>query len=88
MKKNDFVIPLITLLLITVIFLNISVIREIAAFAYLSFIPGFVLLKAFKLKELNTLNTFLFSVGLSLFVSMFIGLGLTSYIYFWDFLSL
>ena len=75
MKKNDFVIPLITLLLITVIFLNISVIREIAAFAYLSFIPGFVLLKAFKLKELNTLNTFLFSVGLSLFVSMFIGLG-------------
>ena len=63
-----------TLLLVAVILLNIPVIRDIIVFAYLSFVPGFVILKTFKLKELSLLNTFLISVGLSLFALMFVGL--------------
>jgi uncharacterized membrane protein len=63
-----------TLLLVVVILLNIPLIREITVFAYLSFVPGFVILKAFKLKELSLLSTFLMSVGLSVAASMFIGL--------------
>jgi len=63
-----------TLLLVAVIFLNIPVIRAIIVFAYLSFVPGFVILKTFKLKELSLLNTFLISVGLSIVASMFVGL--------------
>ncbi len=63
-----------TLLLVAVILLNIPVIRDIIVFAYLSFVPGFVILKTFKLKELSLLNTFLISVGLSFVASMFVGL--------------
>jgi uncharacterized membrane protein len=74
MKKNVWVIPFITSLFVVVILLNIPVIRPIMIFAYLSFVPGFVMLKTFKLKELGLLDTFLLSVGLSLVVSMFVGL--------------
>jgi uncharacterized membrane protein len=73
MRKNALAIPVMTLLLVTVILLNIPVIRDIIVFAYLSFVPGFVILKALKLK-LSLLNTFLISVGLSFFASMFVGL--------------
>ena len=74
MRKDAIVIPFMTLLLVAVIWLNIPVIRDIIVFAYLSFVPGFVILKALKLKELNLLQTFLVSVGLSLAALMFIGL--------------
>jgi uncharacterized membrane protein len=76
-----------TLLLVAVVLLDISVFREIIVFAYLSFVPGFVILKALRLKELGLLNVFLISVGLSLFATMFVGL-LTNYILFWVFLNL
>jgi uncharacterized membrane protein len=62
-----------TLLLVAAILLNIPIFRDVIVFAYLSFAPGFVILKAFKLKELTLLNTFLISVGLSLAASMFVG---------------
>jgi uncharacterized membrane protein len=62
-----------TSLLVAVISLDIPIIRDIVVFAYLSFVPGFVVLKLFKLNEISLLNTFLISVGLSLVVSMFVG---------------
>ena len=62
-----------TVLLVAAILLNIPVFRDIIVFAYLSFVPGFVILKTFKLKELDLLKTFLISVGLSLAASMFVG---------------
>jgi uncharacterized membrane protein len=74
MRTNALAIPFMTLLLVAVISLNIPVIRDIIVFAYLSFVPGFVILKLFKLKELTLLKTFLISVGLSLFASMLVGL--------------
>jgi uncharacterized membrane protein len=66
--------PLATLLFIVATLLDIPLIRVLLAFAYLSFVPGFVTLKALKLKELNSLNTFLISIGLSLFALMVVGL--------------
>jgi uncharacterized membrane protein len=62
-----------TLLLVAAILLNIPVFRDIIVYAYLSFVPGFAILKTFKLKELSLLNTFLISVALSLAASIFVG---------------
>ncbi len=73
MRKNALIIPVMTLLLVAAILLNIPVFRDIIVFAYLSFVPGFAILKIFKQKELTLLNTFLISVGLSLAASMFVG---------------
>lgn len=67
-------IPIMTFLTYTAILLNISVFRDIVAFIYLSFIPGFALLKFLKLKEISFLDTILFSVGLSIAFLMFMGL--------------
>lgn len=44
------------------------------AFIYLSFVPGFVLLRIVKLNETNLVDTVLSSVGLGMAFSMFIGL--------------
>jgi uncharacterized membrane protein len=73
-RKDALAIPIVTLLLVAAILLNIPIIRDVIVFAYLSFVPGFVILKTLKLKEIGLLNTFLISVGLSLFSSMFVGL--------------
>lgn len=67
-------IPIVTLLMAAVIYLNISVARDIIVFIYLSFVPGFVILRTFKLKEISLLNVFLFSAGLSIVASMSVGL--------------
>jgi len=63
-----------TLLLVAAVLLEIPIVREIIVFVYLSFIPGFALLKALKLKDLNLLTTFLISAGLSFVVSMTVSL--------------
>jgi uncharacterized membrane protein len=62
------------LLLVLAIWLDIPIIRAIIVFAYLSFVPGYAILKVLKPREFGFLNTFLISIGLSLFVSMFISL--------------
>jgi uncharacterized membrane protein len=54
--------------------LNIFVFRQITVFVYLSFIPGFVLLKILRLKETSVVDSVLFSVGLSIAFLMFVGL--------------
>jgi uncharacterized membrane protein len=72
MNKSVLAIPVATLLLIIVIWLNVPLIREITVFAYLSFVPGFVVLRLFKFKEFSLLNTLLFSVGLSIGSSFFV----------------
>jgi uncharacterized membrane protein len=56
------------------ILLNIPLLREIIVFIFLSFIPGFAILRLFKLKEISFLDTFLFSVALSIAFVMFMGL--------------
>lgn len=74
MKKNALIIPVVTLLLVVAILLNIPVFRNVIVFAYLSFVPGFAILKTFRLKEITILKALLLSVALSLAASMFVGL--------------
>lgn len=61
---------------------KIFYLRQIVAFIYLTFIPGFLILGILKVDGLNNLEKFLFSVGLSLMFIMTFGfiLQLTSQI--------
>ena len=74
-------IPILTLLLYASILLDIPILRSIIVFFYLSFIPGFVLLRFFRLKKISFLDIILFSVGLSIAFLMFMGL-LVNELYF------
>jgi uncharacterized membrane protein len=74
MRKIIAVIPIVHLLLYVTVGLNIPILRQIIVFIYLSFIPGFVLLKILRLKETSVVDTILFSVGLSIAFLMFVGL--------------
>ena len=74
LKKSLLVVLLFHLLLYVVVIFNIFVIRQIVVFIYLSFIPGFVLLKLLKLTETMIVEKILLIVGLSLAFLMFTGL--------------
>lgn len=74
LRKDVLIIPALTLLLWLVVLLDISLVRGIIVFAYLIFVPGFVVLKTLQIKDLGTIITLLLSVGLSLVVSMLVGL--------------
>ena len=74
MRKAIIVIPAMILLIIATILLTSGVFRAISLFLFLSFVPGFVILKVLNLKEISLLSTFLFSIGLSLISSMLVGL--------------
>lgn len=53
---------------------NFPVLRQILGFVYLTFIPGIVLLRLFKLKiKLPEIEIFLYTVGLSVTFTMFLG---------------
>ena len=56
--------------------LDVPYVRQIVGFIYLTFVPGFVVLKAFKLAKGDFYETLLFSVGLNIVLLMFIGLFL------------
>lgn len=49
------------------------ILRQLVGFLYLTFIPGFLLLSILKITNLNVLEIFLYSIGLSLSFLMFIG---------------
>jgi uncharacterized membrane protein len=68
------VILITTLFADITILLDIPILREIVVFIFLSFIPGFAILRLFKPKETSLLDTILFSVGLSIALVMFMGL--------------
>jgi len=65
---------IIQLAAFVVILLDIPFLRQIIGFVYLSFVPGFLLLKTVKLDETSPIENVLFSVGLSLAILMFLGL--------------
>lgn len=54
---------------------QIPVAREVLAFLYLTFLPGVLVLKMLRLHNLGTVETTLYSVGLSLGVLMLTGLA-------------
>jgi len=58
--------------------LEIPVLRQVIGFIYLTFIPGFFILKLLHINNKNTTELLLYSVGLSLSFLMFIGLLINS----------
>ena len=76
LKPKDFLATILLLqftLFIAIIF-DIPIVRQIIAFVYFTFVPGFVIIKLLKLDELGLVETMLFSVGLSIAFLMLIGL--------------
>jgi uncharacterized membrane protein len=68
------IIPFMTFLVNIAILLDVPIFRQITVFVFLSFIPGFAILRLFRLKELSFLDVFLFSVALSIAFEMLWGL--------------
>jgi uncharacterized membrane protein len=62
--------------------LDIPVARQILIFFYLTFVPGFLLIQAIGSKGLGIVEVILFSVGLSVALSMFLGLITNFFFYF------
>ena len=56
------------------IFFDTPIVRQVFGFAYLTFVPGFVIYQLLKLDKLDMLETTLFSVGLSIAFLTFVGL--------------
>jgi len=54
--------------------LNISMVRQIIGIIYLTFIPGILLLRFFRLSNLNPVEFLLYSIGVSISFLMFSGL--------------
>lgn len=52
---------------------RIPILRPLVCFIYLSFLPGFLVLRILKLHKLECIENLLYSVGLSLSILMFIG---------------
>jgi uncharacterized membrane protein len=84
-KINNFLIVALSIHLLTLIFVgigdlgfNVPVLRQVIGFIDLTFIPGLLILRAMGLSTLPRIEKMLYSVGLSLFVSMAIGLLINS----------
>jgi uncharacterized membrane protein len=80
MQDKDILNGILTiqaLTLVSVIF-NIFVARQVFSFVFLTFIPGYLLLKVFKIENLGSIKTALLSVGVSLAFLMFLGLLLNT----------
>ena len=63
--------------------IGIPIFRQLLGFLYLSFIPGYLIVKILKIGDLEPTETILYSVGLSISALMFIGffLNLIPYIF-------
>jgi uncharacterized membrane protein len=70
------VVLLFHILLYVVIILDIPLIRQIVVFLYLSFVPGFIILKLLKLAGTMIVEKLLLIIGLSLAFLMFAGLSI------------
>lgn len=53
---------------------NIPVLRQVLGFFYITLIPGFLILRILRLRNLSSAELLLYSVGLSLALVMFLGL--------------
>jgi uncharacterized membrane protein len=61
------------------VLLDIQMARQILGFCFLSFVPGYLLLRLLKLSGKNFVDTLIFSVGLSISYVMFAGLLLNTF---------
>lgn len=75
MKRYILAVFSLTALLYIAVALDISILRECLSVFYLTFVPGFVVLKALKVDH-KGIDTILYSAGLSISVLMFLGLAI------------
>ncbi len=57
---------------------GIPLLRQVVGFVYLTWIPGIVLLRILRVHKVGAIETFLFSVGLSLATVMFVGFAINT----------
>jgi uncharacterized membrane protein len=75
-KPKQFIATILALqatLWFTALF-NVPVARQVIAFVYITFVPGFTILKLLKQDELDIIEKVVFSVGLSIAFLMLVGL--------------
>jgi uncharacterized membrane protein len=67
--------------------INIHVfgLRQIVLFAYLTFIPGYLLLKIIKFEKINNLELIAYSIGLSISILIFTGVFLNFFLLFFSY---
>jgi uncharacterized membrane protein len=53
--------------------INIPIISQLICFVYLTFIPGFLILRIFKIHQIGNVKSILYAVGLSIISIMFVG---------------
>jgi uncharacterized membrane protein len=58
--------------------INIPILRQVIVFIYLSFIPGYLILRILKIHQLSAIETLLYAVGLSLSFTMLSGVLINS----------
>ncbi len=73
-KGSLILLLLLQLVFCATVFFDIPVFRQVIGFFYLTFVPGYILLKLLRLGNLNALQTVLFSSGLSIALLMILGL--------------
>lgn len=66
-------VAMFALMGLAVLGLNIPGLRQVVGFIYLSFVPGVIILRILKIHRLSTIETLLYSVGLSIVFLMFTG---------------
>lgn len=78
---RDFILLVLTFSLALIGLVGVSIqgfdmffLRQLIGFIFLSFLPGICILRILKIHNLETINTLLYSIGLSLGLIMFIGL--------------
>ena len=74
LKKHIILVFILFVLANESIFYNIPVLRQVAVFIYLTFLPGYLFLRAIKLKNTGFIEYSLYSVGMSITFLMFSGL--------------
>jgi uncharacterized membrane protein len=76
-NDNVKIVFLVQVLSILSIILDIPILRQVLGFIYLTFVPGFVTLKALGIK-IDQVDEILVSVGLSLTISMLLGVAMSA----------
>lgn len=67
-------IVFLQLVMYMLMFFDVTIARQVFGFAYLTFIPGMIILKLLGMNDLNGLEVALFSMGFSVAFLMFVGL--------------
>lgn len=77
--RNLFLLILIFLIATDLaVFFDIPFLRQTLGFLFITILPGLVILQVLRLNKLSTIETILYSVGLSVAFSMFVGLLVNS----------